>query len=130
VALGVVHPLEFVLIDVKNNLSENFCKKWSQHKHTDEKCNTTVTMDGSWKTCREKCAYDEVYFNSKEFGPIKIGCTQTPARQSYYCKKHAAHELTFNVDGKLTHIRHNDIKTSKIGFLIFLKCSLSTYLFY
>ena len=103
---------------VKSTLSQNFTKKWSDHKHDVKYCNKTITIDGNWKTSRAKCCYDAVYFKSDEFDDIQLGCEQTPARSSYNCKKHADFELAFNVQQNIKHYKPNEIKLSRIGNLI------------
>jgi hypothetical protein len=60
--------------------------------------------DGNLKLMRPKCIYEdgskELNLNTAEFGVLTTGCRLTPARGSYYCKKHVGHEIKFKVNGK------------------------------
>ena len=77
-------------------------------------CNKTITVDGNWKIARAKCLEDEGEFISKEFGSIRTGCRETPARGSYNCQQHRSSDCKVFVNGQSMCINPNTIKPSRL----------------
>ena len=78
-------------------------KKWTSINHLElcknENCSFAVNVDGNWKCFRLKCAFEDAHIISDELKPIKIDCTETPERGSYYCQNHSSMQeiVFFNV---------------------------------
>jgi hypothetical protein len=106
-------PIDVAIAKIKNTNFANFSKKWSGHKHDDINCNKTITIDGNWKLYRAKCCFEGVAFNTEEFGPIFIGCPETPAVKSYYCDKHSSQSLALRIGNNIKQFRPNKIQISK-----------------
>ena len=89
----------------------NFVRKWSDHDHIKDcsNCDKALVYDGNWKITRSKCAFDQIYVNSPEFGDIQVGCLATPARGSYFCHNHKGAALSFEVDGVIQKIAPENI---------------------
>lgn len=116
-----INPIDEVLKIIKPSLFKNFVSKWSKHNHsTDPNCNKTITMDGLWKISRLKCSYDNVVFDTIEFGEIKVGCPETPERFSYYCAKHKGHNLIFNNGAKQVSYQPKSIKRERLSTTLFI----------
>ncbi len=118
------NPIDTVLDKLKPTLLPTFIKKWSQHKHLNDNplCNFTLTMDGDWKLGRPKCLHGDVYYNSEELGPIKIGCRNTPERLSYYCKEHSHYEAKFQVNDEVIAVNPSLIKLQKLSMIYTMLC--------
>lgn len=108
--------------EIKTKLVPLFIQKWSKHPPHYVKgklctCNFTLTGDGNWKINREKCIFCNPFeydIISPDFGPIITGCRNTPARGSYYCKKHIGHEIKFQVNNQLMSWNPNLIFKSNL----------------
>lgn len=115
---SVLHPIDSVLKSIKSELFGNFTRKWSKHVHgTDietNSCREIIVFDGNWKLFRNKCAYDNKYCPTKEFGAFWTGCTNTPAYRSYFCNDHKSSELVFTVNGKRLQMKPEQIKLTKV----------------
>lgn len=74
------------LKEIRNELFPSFVKKWNGEFHSKnckhKNCSAILNEDGNWKVNRLKCAYEDIYVNSKELKPIKIGCTRVPCRNT------------------------------------------------
>ncbi len=112
------NPIDDKLDSLKPSILPQFVTKWSKHRHliTNPLCNYTLTMDGDWKLGRPKCLHGDVFYNSTEFGAIKIGCRNSPARLSYYCNEHRHFEAKFSVNESVIAINPANIKLQKLGF--------------
>lgn len=123
------NPIDEILDIIKPSLLPAFVTKWSDHKHLNSNplCNFTLTMDGDWKLGRAKCLHGDLYYNSEEFGSIKIGCKNTPDRQSYFCKDHRQYETKFQVHDDVIVVNPSLIKLQKLSKTNFF--NLKSYLF-
>jgi len=97
----IIEELDKSLKSIRNNLFQNFVKKWSGEYHTKSckhpNCSKILNTDGIWKNTRDKCGHEEIYLNSEEVKPIKTGCKLTPKPNSYYCEKHEIPEPVTNI---------------------------------
>lgn len=110
-----VNPIDIILQELKKNLQTHFMQKWTAHKHEGDKtCMTAIVMDGLWKVSRQKCAYEHVMVQTKEFGDIQTGCQASPAYGSYYCQKHQAASLTIRVGSKAMQIKPQNINIGRL----------------
>ena len=98
-----------------NALHSNFTRKWSRHTHQElnEPCNKILVLDGNWKCNRLKCAYDNVWRRSAEFGEYRVGCKNTPERLSYFCLDHKNYEMEFRKGDDVFKLKPKDIKLSR-----------------
>ncbi len=105
---------------MKNEMNANFSRKWTKHTHKDSKepCNKILALDGNWKCNRLKCAYDNVWRRSAEFGEYRVGCKNTPERLSYYCAEHKNYEMEFRQGDIVFKVKPKDIKLSRKSILI------------
>ena len=112
------NPLDQVLMSLKSELCKNFTQKWSNHKHLNhDSCNGAIVIDGLWKVHRMKCAFENTFVKTKEFGSIQTGCVRTPNYGSYYCTQHQGNELTINCDGDPMKVKPQNIKVYKLSKL-------------
>jgi hypothetical protein len=120
-------PVDRVLADIKKDLFSNFTQKWSQHTHpNDSTCNSAIVIDGLWKCHRAKCAYDNKFVKTTEFGDIQTGCVQSPEYKSYYCSAHKGYELSILVRDKVFKVKPQNIKVfgSSNYFFLNIYCNL------
>ncbi len=110
-------PIDTELQKLKKHFLANFTKKWSNHSHVENKepCNKLIVLDGNWKCNRLKCAYDNIWKKSEEFGDFKVGCSSTPSRLSYFCDKHKDFELVFEKENIVFKVKPKDIKLSRLS---------------
>lgn len=99
----------------RGDFFSNFVKKWINHKHVIpyDECKRTASFDGDWKVGRIKCCYDQIHYESPEYGAIQIGCTKTPLRGSYFCRDHKDHQLKFKVGDDYINLHPKNIKLTK-----------------
>ena len=91
--------------EIKSELFTNFTKKWSKHSHpNDDTCNGAIVIDGLWTCYRAKCAFENKFVNTSEFGKIQTGCVQSPEYKSYYWATHKGHKLSITVRDKIFKI--------------------------
>ena len=100
---------------MKKDFVSNFTRKWSTHRHkvSKEPCNKILVLDGNWKCNRLKCAYDNVWRKSNEFGEYRVGCKNTPEKLSYFCDEHKDYEMIFRKGDSLFKLKPKDIKLSR-----------------
>lgn len=107
---------------IKKDLNNNFTKKWSSHVHeNDHDCNTAIVIDGLWKCFRSKCAFENAFVHTEEFGDIQTGCVQTPAVKHYYCDKHKDHELVVRYRDRFVKVKPQNIRVQKLCKNFFFK---------
>jgi hypothetical protein len=78
----------------------------------DPTCNSAIVIDGLWKCHRAKCAYDNTFVKTVEFGNIQTGCVQSPEYMSYYCAAHKGFELSIMVRDKIFKVKPQNIKVT------------------
>lgn len=112
-----VHPIDSVLSSLLLDFQANFTKTWSKHTHVSSKepCNKIIVIDGNWKINRAKCAADNIWRKSLEFGEYRIGCPNTPERGSYFCDSHKAYKLEFCVGDRYIQMMPGSIKISRLS---------------
>ncbi|CAF1017018.1 unnamed protein product [Brachionus calyciflorus] len=118
-----VNKLDENLQRFNNSIQKSFIKKWSSKDHLNNckhnDCSFSISIDGNHKINRLKCMYDNVSIKQNEFGDFKIGCLNSPLRNSYYCKSHSSvdEKMTFNYEDKQFKCNVSQIKCRQPGRL-------------
>ena len=114
-----MHPIDAKIKEIKDEFFSSFVAKWCTHEHKNainkEPCNKILVLDGNWKCNRLKCAYDNAWKKSPEFGDYRIGCPNTPERQSYFCTDHKGFKLEFQIAGAPFQVKPSDIRISRLS---------------